>query len=139
MDAWGPLAALFASAFTSATILPGSSEVALAALLAWRGDLAVAALAVATAGNTAGAMTSYALGRLLPERVVDRLSPRVVEALRRRGTVALLLSWVPVVGDALCVASGWLRQDWRWALAMIAAGKFARYLAIAVAMDRIAS
>ena len=139
MDAWGPLAALFASAFTSATILPGSSEVALAALLAWRGDLAAAALAVATVGNTAGAMTSYALGRLLPERIVDRLSPRALEWLRRRGTAALLLSWVPVAGDALCVASGWLRQDWRWALAMIAAGKFARYLAIVVAVDRLAA
>jgi len=41
-----------------------------------------------------------------------------------------------VIGDALCVASGWLRQDWRLALVAIAAGKFARYLAIALAVDR---
>lgn len=136
MEAWGPLAGLFASAFVSSTILPGNSEIALAALLAWRPDLVGVALAVATAGNTAGGMTSYALGRLLPDRATARVPPRILEAARRWGVAALLFSWVPVVGDALCVASGWLRQDWRLALVAIAAGKFARYAAIAMAIDR---
>ena len=52
---------------------------------------------------------------------------------------ALLLSWVPIVGDALCVASGWLRHDWRLAAIAIAAGKFARYVIIAVGMQRMIS
>ena len=44
---------------------------------------------------------------------------------------ALILSWVPFVGDALCVASGWLRQNVAAAAAFIAAGKFARYWVLA--------
>jgi len=53
--------------------------------------------------------------------------------LRKYGSPALLLSWVPFVGDPLCVAAGWLRLNpWLTALFM-ALGKFARYLAIAAA------
>ena len=60
------LAALFASAFLSATLLPGNSELALLALLQQKPALLWPALAVATAGNTAGGLTSYAVGRVLP-------------------------------------------------------------------------
>ena len=43
---------------------------------------------------------------------------------------ALLLAWVPLVGDPLCVAAGWLRANPWLAAVFMAAGKFARYLAI---------
>jgi len=36
-----------------------------------------------------------------------------------------------VIGDGLCVASGWLRQNLAAAAVFIAAGKFARYWALA--------
>jgi membrane protein YqaA with SNARE-associated domain len=49
----------------------------------------------------------------------------------------LLLSWVPVIGDALCVASGWLRQDWRLATLAIAAGKLVRYVVVAEGVRRV--
>ena len=39
----------------------------------------------------------------------------------------LLLSWVPLIGDLLCVAAGWLRVNLIAALAFMAAGKFLRY------------
>ena len=48
-------------------------------------------------------------------------------ALRPAGAAA---SWVPVVGDGLCVAAGWLRQNAVAAAVFIAAGKLARYLAL---------
>jgi membrane protein YqaA with SNARE-associated domain len=58
-----------------------------------------------------------------------------VENLRRYGTPALLLAWVPLIGDALCLAAGWLRLNpWQAALFM-AIGKFARYALIALAMS----
>jgi membrane protein YqaA with SNARE-associated domain len=41
------------------------------------------------------------------------------------------LSWLPVIGDALCVASGWLRQNALAATLFIAIGKFVRYWALA--------
>jgi membrane protein YqaA with SNARE-associated domain len=51
--------------------------------------------------------------------------------LQRYGSPALLLSWVPLIGDPLCVAAGWLRMNAVAATGFIAAGKLARYVAIA--------
>ena len=131
---WGGetgLWALFAAAFVSATVLPANSEIVLIAVL--RADPADAplAIAVATIGNTLGGLATYFLGRLVPERTLPRA--RGLEAVRRHGAWMLLLSWVPIVGDGLCAAAGWLRvRAWKAALAM-AVGKFLRYLAVAQA------
>lgn len=121
------LGGLFASSFLSATLLPGNSEIVLIALLHSAPQLTWPAVAVATAGNTLGGLTSYLLGRFLPRPAPNR----AVTWLARYGPVALLLSWVPVVGDGLCVASGWLRHNVLAAGLFIAAGKFARYWALA--------
>lgn len=131
------LAGLLASSFLSATILPGNSEVVLGALLASSPSAHWPAIAVATIGNTAGGMTSYALGRLIPAEGSRKLGPRAVALAQRYGVAMLLLSWVPVLGDALCVASGWLRQDWRLAALAMAAGKLARYVAVAEGVRRV--
>lgn len=131
IDGTASLAGLFASSFLSATILPGNSEIVLGALVASAPSMLWPAIGVATLGNTLGGMTSYLLGRLVPAGGSEKLAPRAVALARRFGVVALLFSWVPVIGDALCVASGWLRQDWRLAALAIGAGKFARYVALA--------
>jgi membrane protein YqaA with SNARE-associated domain len=120
---WG----LFASSFLSSTLLPGNSEIVLGALLHQAPALKWPALAVATVGNTLGGLTSYGVGRLFPRPYEGR----TIDVLRRYGPAALLLSWVPVIGDGLCVASGWLRQGVAAAAVFIAIGKFARYWAIA--------
>ena len=131
------LAALFAAAFVSATVLPASSEVVLAAVLKSFPDRLAAAIAVATLGNTLGGLTTYGLGRLVPQRHVP--DARAVTWVRRHGAWALLLSWVPIVGDALCAAAGWLRVPlWAAALAM-ALGKLARYLLVAQAVRQFAA
>ena len=95
-----------------------------------------AAIGVATVGNTLGGMTSYAIGRVVPEGGGERLAPRALALARKYGVAALLFSWVPVIGDALCVASGWLRHDWRLAACAIAAGKLARYVVLAETVRR---
>lgn len=128
MDPALGLGGVFVSAFVSATILPGNSELVLAALLAKAPGLHWPAIAVATLGNTLGGLTSYAIGRFLPQ---PASAPRALAIARRFGIPALLFSWVPLIGDALCVASGWLRQNVVLAALAIAAGKFARYVAIA--------
>ena len=129
------LAGLFASSFLSATLLPGNSELVLAALLHQAPALHWPALAVATIGNTLGGLTSYLVGRLFPKPHEGR----PVAWLGRYGPVALLLSWVPVVGDALCVASGWLRQNVIAVIVFLAVGKFARYWALAEGVSFLAS
>ena len=135
-DALALLAGLFASAFLSATVLPGSSEVALAALVAGAPALATTAVVVATVGNTLGGMTSYAIGRALP---APPGGSRALAVVRRYGVWALCFAWLPVIGDALCVASGWLRQRVLLAAAAIAAGKLARYLVVAEGVRRLAA
>ena len=125
------LAALLASAFLSATLLPGNSEIVLLAFLGAHPERAAAAVAVATAGNTLGGLTTYAIGRLLPQR--RALAPRALGLVRRYGAAALLASWVPFVGDALCAAAGWLRVPALPAALAMAAGKAARYALVAQA------
>jgi membrane protein YqaA with SNARE-associated domain len=130
-----PLWGLFASSFLSATLLPGNSEVVLAALLLQAPALKWPLILVATAGNTLGGMTSYLVGRIFPKPNEGR----AVRWLARYGPAALLLSWAPIVGDALCVASGWLRQNAAVAALFIAAGKGLRYWALAEGVALFAS
>jgi membrane protein YqaA with SNARE-associated domain len=124
---WG----LFAAAFISATVLPGGSEVVLVALLAKFPDIFWQSIAVATIGNTFGGMTSYWLGRLIPSRSQDARGSRAIAWLKRYGAWSLLMSWVPLFGDALCVAAGWLRINAWLSLALFAIGKCVRYLVVA--------
>jgi membrane protein YqaA with SNARE-associated domain len=127
----GALATLFVSSFTSATLLPGSSEAVLAwVLLTWR-ETAPAAIVVATIGNTAGGLVTYAMGRLIPERKAD---VRAVAWLKRHGAPLLVLSWVPIAGDALCAAAGWLRLPVAPVALWLLAGKLVRYLVVAGAV-----
>ena len=117
------LAGLFLASFLSATLLPGGSEAVLFAVLKLHPDQAAAAVLLATAGNTLGGMTTYAMGRLVPAKAdLARLA-----AVRRRGSPILVLAWAPVVGDALCAAAGWLRLPWAACALWMALGKGARY------------
>lgn len=127
------LAGLAASAFLAATLLPGGSEAVFAALVTLRPELTPAALLVATAANTAGGMSTYALGRLLPRKE----SGAHARTLQRWGSVTLLLSWVPLIGDALCAAAGALRLNAFACLAWMTLGKGLRYMAIAWALPSV--
>ena len=122
------LAGLAAACFLAATLIPLPSEAALFAYIHLHPESAVLAIAVATAANTAGGMTSYAIGRLLPP---SEFNPRALSWVRRYGAPATTLAFLPIIGDALCVAAGWLRTPWPATLAFMAAGRLARYLAVA--------
>jgi len=127
MDGSSSLVVLFASSFLAATLLPGGSEAVLFGVLKFNPQQYWPALAVATLGNTLGGMSSYLIGRIVPQRG----QIKGLDWIKRYGSPALLLAWVPILGDPLCVAAGWLRVNpWLSALFM-ALGKFARYLVIA--------
>ncbi len=127
------LAGLFTSAFVSATLFPGASEAVLLALVSSWPDALFTALTVATVGNTLGSMTSYAIGRFFPKKV----SNRALDWLQRWGVYALLLSWLPLVGDALPLAAGWLRIHWFKSLIFIMIGKAGRYTALAFGFTQL--
>lgn len=133
---WG----LFFSAFASATILPGSSEVVMSALVTAYPDLAWWALLVATVGNLSGALLTFWMGawsRLGYERfqhVKVDLDKPLVQKLRRIGPPALVLSILPLVGDALVLAAGWFRMPFWQSMFWIAVGKGTRYLLLVLGL-----
>jgi membrane protein YqaA with SNARE-associated domain len=129
----GGLLAVLAASFIAATLVPLSSEVVLFGYLKLHPEHQAMAIALATLGNTAGGMTTYLMGRLVPERMHAKLDARALTWLRRYGAGATLLAWLPAVGDALCLAAGWLRLNWMAVLACMAAGRLGRYLVIAYA------
>jgi membrane protein YqaA with SNARE-associated domain len=131
---WG----LFLSAFVSSTLFPGGSEVVLGVLATERQHDPWLLLAIASLGNTLGALTTWLLGYLVARRLPleARLSERRRRALsrvRHWGSPALLLSWLPVVGDPLCFAAGYLRLPFFASLLFIALGKIARYAVLLLA------
>ena len=123
LSLWG----LFISSFLAATLLPGGSEAVLFGVLKLHPELFWPALLLGTLGNTLGGMVTFGMGWMLPQ--TQQL--KHVERVRRYGTPALMFAWVPLVGDALCLAAGWLRLNWWKAALFIAVGKFARYWVIA--------
>lgn len=133
------LLALFAWSFLAATILPLGSEPALAAIVARRDALAMP-VTIATLGNYLGACTTYALAMsaskaVKSERALRRME-RASALILRYGPPALLLSWVPLLGDAIVAAAGAARMRFvpfsLWTLA----GKAARYAVLAIIVDR---
>jgi membrane protein YqaA with SNARE-associated domain len=122
------LLGLFAASFAAATLFPLPSEAALFAYLQHYPNNVALAVAVATVGNTAGGMTSYLIGRFIPQKKMDS---KAVRSVRRYGAPITALAWLPIVGDALSVAAGWLRMNWLLVLGFMAGGRLARYLAVA--------
>lgn len=119
------LSLLFISGFTSATILPGSSEVALMAFLEKHPTHTFSAWLIASIGNSAGAILSYYVGRLIPPKKLP--SPRVQRYLNKYGSSILLFSWIPFIGDALPIAAGWLRLPVWLCIIYLFIGKTFRY------------
>jgi membrane protein YqaA with SNARE-associated domain len=119
--------ALFWASFAAATVLPGGSELVLVAVIHKHPEAIWQAVAVATIGNTLGGLTSYGVGRVIPNRVHHKS----IIYLHKYGYWALLFSWVPLFGDALAVAAGWLRFSPWISLAAFAVGKLLRYVLVA--------
>ena len=105
MSEWLSYGSMFASSFLSATLLPGSSEALLVGLLL-AGKVSVGALVFTAAlGNTLGGLTNIVIGRLLPQKNQGRWHDTATAWLHRLGPAALLFSWLPVIGDLLCVVA----------------------------------
>ncbi|KJG19623.1 membrane protein [Photobacterium iliopiscarium] len=123
---------LFATGFLSATLLPGGSEANLIAALNMGDNPVWQIVAVVTIGNTLGGLTNYWLGLLLPDKTAEnKQSNKALLWLKKYGYWSLLLSWMPLIGDPLCLAAGWLRMRFWWCVAAIFIGKMIRYVALA--------
>lgn len=137
LSAYG-LLSLFLLSFCASTLLPLGSEWLLVALLL-EGSPPLNTVLVATLGNSLGAATSYLVGRWGSDWLIESLL-RIDQARQLRaeawfdryGSWALLLSWLPLVGDPLCLVSGTLKTaPLRFAL-LVTSGKGLRYLTVAL-------
>jgi membrane protein YqaA with SNARE-associated domain len=129
------LSGLALSAFLSSTLLPGGSEAVLLLLVARAETNALVLILVATLANSLGGFSTYLLGGWLESGLIrhgfmSTPSARTISWARRWGYPSLLLSWLPIVGDGLCLAAGWLRMAWFPVLLAITLGKGARYWAL---------
>lgn len=129
---------LFLSAFGAATLLPLQSEALLVGLLLDGGYLLWILLLVATCGNVLGSWINWLLGRSLEHYRGRRWFPvsdaRLQQAQRwyaRHGRWALLLSWLPLVGDPLTLVAGVMRERLWPFLAIVSLAKGGRYLVLA--------
>ncbi len=127
---------LFLSALISSTLFPGGSEALLLYRLNEGGD-ALSLVVVATVGNVLGSLITYGMGRLGNEavhkkwlRMDDGKVSRAETWFAQYGNPSLLLAWLPVVGDPLCLVAGLLRSHVGLFLLLVTIGKAARYTAI---------
>lgn len=126
------LLALFMFAFVAATVLSLPSEAAYLILIAHYPSDHLLLWGVATTGNFMGACSTLLLGTWLSTRKPVVLSDRAQGLLRRWGPAALLGSSIPVVGDAMVFAAGYLRLTLVPCLLALLLGKGARYALVSV-------
>ncbi len=132
----GYLSLLFLS-FLASTLLPLGSEWLLVLMLT-SGYEPVSTVLIATLGNYLGGLSTYLVGLWgggwLIEKVL-RISPaqqvRAREWYGRYGAASLFFSWLPIVGDPLCLVGGMLRVNFVLFTLLVASGKFARYAVMA--------
>ncbi|TLM65874.1 MAG: DedA family protein [Deltaproteobacteria bacterium] len=129
--------ALFLLSFLAATLIPLGSEWLLVALVI-KGFAPLTLVLVASTGNILGACSSYYIGlvgsdfltaRLLRMSTDDRV--RAERYFARYGSGCLLLSWLPVVGDPLCLVAGIMKVRVERFVLLVAIGKLARYAVVA--------
>lgn len=131
------LPALFVLSFLAATVLPLGSEWLLV-LMVLDGFPVTGIVATATAGNFLGACTTYLIGvwgsTFFIQKILRIDTPQLARAeqlYNKYGSWSLLLSWVPIIGDPLCLAAGIFRtQVFRFAV-LVFVGKFFRYATLA--------
>lgn len=128
------------AAFVAATLVPAQSEAVFVGLLATKAAAPWALFLVASLANTAGGALNWWLGCLIADHGVEhlpaRLRPQEAHLVRARalferfGWPALLLSWLPIIGDPLTLVAGVLRFPLLAFLALVGFGKAARYAAL---------
>ena len=130
---------LFIASFLSATILPFSSEIVLVSLLSFSfKDFTYSATLIlisATIGNTLGGATNYYLGKYCKIEWLNKYLGfsekklnKTTNYIQKYGEYIALFSWVPIIGDPLCIALGWFKVNQARFLLFMFLGKLMRYV-----------
>lgn len=119
---------VFIVSTASATILPIGSEPAVFAVVKANAALFWPAILIATAGNTVGGIIDYWMGYGAKRVFAKERETRWFGWLQRYGAKTMLLSWLPGIGDPICLLAGWLKLPFGECVIYMAIGKFLRYL-----------
>ena len=128
---------LFTISFLAATILPFSSELTLAGLIATSNYNNLLLLIAASFGNILGSVVNWALGFYSRNLTTRKWFPfkeaqieRSSQWFSKFGKWSLLFAWVPIIGDPLTLAAGLLRVKFKEFLILLTIGKVSRYFII---------
>ena len=128
---------LFVISFLAATILPFSSELTLAGLIATSSYDNLLLLIIASLGNVLGSVVNWILGFYSRNLSKKKWFPFKDEKIEKSskwfskfGRWSLLFVWVPIIGDPLTLAAGLLRVKFIEFLILVTIGKVSRYLVI---------
>lgn len=128
---------LFLLSFLASTLIPLGSEWLLVTMLLSKSEPCMV-VAVATVGNYLGALSTYWIGLyggdFLTRRVLrmdEESTTKAEKFYARFGSYSLLFSFLPVVGDPLCLVGGMLRVRFLRFSLLVFSGKLARYAAVA--------
>lgn len=98
----------------------------------------VPVVAVATIGNFLGGCTTYGIGYLGSTFVMEKIlrnsdleTGKAMALYSRYGSWSLLFSWVPIIGDPLCLVAGSLKLHPLIFSIFVFCGKLARYWLLA--------
>ena len=111
---------LFVTAFLSATILPFSSEVALFAAVQAGLDKHTALL-VASLGNILATKAKL---------LKNKTTKTALHVGHNYGYWALLLSWLPIIGDPLTLVAGMVRLNFVYFLIIAGTLRVTRYIVV---------
>ena len=130
---------LFLLSFAAATVVPVGSEWLLVLLVA-DGYSLPEVIGIATIGNYLGSCTTYVLGLLgsafFITKVLRISESKVTKATafyRKWGLWSLIFSWLPVLGDPLCLVAGVFKTHFIIFSIIVVSGKAVRYLIVALA------
>ena len=125
---------LFFVSFLGGSILPGSSELTLAALLSTNNYNELGLLIIASLGNILGAVCNWILGFYLLKYIKKRWFPFTLNQndkaslwFKKFGIWSLLFAWVPIIGDPLTLVAGILKTRFSIFLFLVSIGKAGRY------------
>lgn len=128
---------LFLASFLAATILPFGSEFVFAALIAAGFDIWTCII-IASVGNWMGGMTNYYLGKLGKLEWIEKYLKIKKEKIEQihlwltgKGAIMAFFSFLPIVGDVIAVALGYMRANVYIVNISMFTGKFARYVLLA--------
>jgi membrane protein YqaA with SNARE-associated domain len=139
---WG-LLGLGLIAFLAATLVPLSSEAAVAGALSLDYN-PLAVLLVASIGNGLACLVNYGIGYLVAPWTQDKLQQSksgrwALTFSHNYRYLALALSWMPIIGDPITLAAGLIRMSWWRFLLIVIPLRIARYVAIIWIMNTYAS